>query len=165
MSGGKGGSSTKSVEVPEYIEDAAKSNLALADKISNIGYTPYYGADVAAFSPMQEAAFQNTQDAASAFGMNTGGGGSYLPQATEFAGGVKGYSSAPLFEQSVENLAQFRPAQSQYMDTFFMNPQTGEAGSNAAPMGSAESFTPTEYTNSSPLGVQPISRDVMTRGK
>ena len=164
MSGGKGGGRTTRTEIPEYIEDAAKSNLALADKISNIGYTPYYGADVAAFTPMQDAAFQNTSEAASAFNMNTGSG-QYAPEPTEFAGGVMGYSSAPMFEQSVENLAQFRPAQSQYMDTFFMNPQTGEAGSNAAPMGRAESFSPTGYTNSSPLGVQPISRNTVSRGK
>lgn len=164
MSGGKGGGRTTKTEIPAYIEDAAKSNLALADKISNIGYTPYYGADVAAFSPMQDAAFQNTQDAASAFAMNTGEG-QFMPEATEFAGGAMGYSSAPMFEQSVENLAQFRPAQSQYMDTFFMNPQTGDAGSNAAPLGSAESFTPVEYSPRSPLGVQPISRDTMSRGK
>tara|TARA_Y100000015_G_C2392696_1_gene91018 strand:+ start:1436 stop:1930 length:495 start_codon:yes stop_codon:yes gene_type:complete len=164
MSGGKGGSSSTSVQIPAYIEDAAKSNLGLADKISNIGYTPYYGPDVAAFSPMQDAAFQNTQGAASAFGMNTGAG-QYMPEATEFAGGVKGYSSAPTYEQSVENLAQFRPAQKQYMDTFFMNPQTGQAGSNAAPMGGAESYSPSSYTNSSPLGVQPISRSTMARGK
>ena len=164
MSGGKGGGRTTTTEIPEYIEDAAKSNLALADKISNIGYTPFYGPDVAAFSPMQDAAFQNTQDAASAFGMNTGAG-QFAPEPTEFAGGVMGYSSAPMFEQSVENLAQFRPAQSQYMDTFFMNPQTGEAGSNAAPLGDAESFTPRPFEPSSPLGVQPISRDTMSRGK
>lgn len=164
MSGGKGGGRTTTTEIPAYIEDAAKSNLALADKISNIGYTPYYGPDVAAFTPMQDAAFQNTQDAASAFGMNTGAG-QYAPEPTEFAGGVMGYSSAPMFEQSVENLAQFRPAQSQYMDTFFMNPQTGEAGSNAAPMGNAESFTPVNYAPRSPLGVQPISRDTISRGK
>jgi len=164
MSGGKGGSRSKSTEIPAYIEDAAKSNLALADRISNIGYTPYYGPDVAAFSPMQDAAFQNTQDAASAFGMNTGAG-QFMPEPTEFAGGAMGYSSAPIFEQSVENLAQFRPAQSQFMDTFFMDPVTGEAGSNAAPLGNAESFTPTSYTNTSPLGVQPISRNAMARGK
>jgi hypothetical protein len=164
MSGGKGGSKTTRTEIPAYIEDAAKSNLGLADKISNIGYTPYYGPDVAAFTPMQDASFQNTQDAASAFGMNAGAG-QYMPEATEFAGGGMGYSSAPMFEQSVENLAQFRPAQSQYMDTFFMNPQTGEAGSNAAPMGSAESFTPRPFEPSSPLGVKPVARDIMTRGK
>ena len=69
MSGGKGGGKTTRTEIPAYIEDAAKSNLGLADKISNIGYTPYYGPDVAAFSPMQEAAFQNTQDAASALSL------------------------------------------------------------------------------------------------
>ena len=85
MSGGKGGSKTTRTEIPAYIEDAAKSNLGLADKISNIGYTPYYGPDVAAFTPMQDASFQNTQDAASAFGMNAGAG-QYMPEATEFAG-------------------------------------------------------------------------------
>ncbi len=164
MSGGKGGSRSQSIEIPEYIESAAKSNLALADKISNIGYTPYYGPDVAAFTPMQDAAFQNTQNAATAFGMESGAG-QYMPEATEFAGGVMGYSSAPTYEQSVENLAQLRPAQSQYMDSFFMNPQTGQAGSNAAPLGSAASFTPTGYTNNSPIGVQPISRSTMARGK
>ena len=164
MSGGKGGGRTTKTEIPEYIEDAAKSNLALADKISNIGYTPYYGPDVAAFSPMQDAAFQNTLEAASAFGMNTGSG-QYMPEPTEFAGGAMGYSSAPIFEQSVENLAQFRPAQSQYIDSFFMNPQTGGAGVNAAPLGRAESFSPTGYMNDSPLGVQPISRNAISRGK
>ena len=96
MSGGKGGGRTTTTEIPAYIEDAAKSNLALADRISNIGYTPYYGPDVAAFSPMQDAAFQNTQDAASAFGMNTGEG-RFMPEPTEFAGGAMGYSSAPIF--------------------------------------------------------------------
>jgi len=113
---------------------------------------------------MQDAAFQNTQDAASAFGMNTGAG-QFMPEPTEFAGGAMGYSSAPIFEQSVENLAQFRPAQSQFMDTFFMDPVTGEAGSNAAPLGNAQSFTPVQYVPRSPLGVQPISRDTMSRGK
>jgi len=58
MAGGKGGSSTTTVEVPEYIEEAAKRNLTRADVISQIGYVPYYGADVAAFTPLQEAAFK-----------------------------------------------------------------------------------------------------------
>jgi len=164
MSGGKGGGRTSKTEIPKYIESAAKSNLALADRISNIGYVPYYGPDVAAFSPMQNAAFENTQDAAEAFGMSAGDE-QYMPEATEFAGGAMGYSSAPLFEQSVENLAQFRPAQSQYIDTFFMDPQSGSAGKNAAPLGRAQSFRPTGYSNDSPLGVQPISRDTMSRGK
>jgi hypothetical protein len=162
MSGGKGGSTTSEVKIPDYIEGASKSNLALADKLSNIGYVPYYGPDVAAFSPMQQAAFQGTQNAASAFGMDAGAG-QYMPQATQFASGVQGYSSAPLFEQAQQNLAMYRPSQSQYMDSFFMNPQSGAAGTNAAPMGAAQSYSPQGYTNTSPLGVQPV--DVSRSGK
>lgn len=149
MSGGKGGSETSEVKIPQYIEDASKSNLALAEKLSNIGYVPYYGADVAAFNPMQQAAFQGTQQAASAFGMPTGEG-QYMPQATQFAGGVQGYSSAPMFEQAQQNLAQYRPAQSNYMNSFFIDPVTGQQGSNA-------------NLSQSPLGTQAV--DVARSGK
>jgi hypothetical protein len=43
MAGGKGGSTTSSVTIPEYIEEAARRNLAKAEGISQIGYVPYYG--------------------------------------------------------------------------------------------------------------------------
>lgn len=129
MSGGKGGSSTTKVEVPQYIEDAAKANLAKADLLAQIGYTPYYGPDVAAFTPMQQAAFQNTSDAASAFGMATpmsqqdvmGG----MPAPTTYAGGVQGYSSAPMFEQSLAQLQERRPGQYDALNAPFINPYTG----------------------------------------
>ena len=58
MAGGKGGSQTSSVEIPEYIEKAAQRNLNKAERISQLGYVPYYGPDVAAFTPMQQAAMQ-----------------------------------------------------------------------------------------------------------
>src|SRR5210317_1204580 len=97
----KGGSQTTSVEVPEYIEEAAKRNLTKAEGISQIGYVPYYGPDVAAFSPLQEAAMQNVGGQAGAFGLATPAGGPMagMPTAQEFAGGIRGYSSAPMFEQ------------------------------------------------------------------
>ena len=152
---------TVTQDIPDYIEDASKQNLALADQLSNIGYVPYYGPDVAAFTPMQQAGFENTQQAAGAFGMNTGAG-QYMPEATQFAGGVQGYSSAPVFEQSVQNLQQYRPAQAQYMDTFFMNPVTGVQGTNVVPEGIPD-FAVQQYQPSSPLGVQPVS--VQGRGK
>ncbi|NBT30999.1 MAG: hypothetical protein EBT13_03590 [Rhodobacteraceae bacterium] len=69
MAGGKGGSSTTEVKIPEWIESAAQRNLNRADEVSQLGYVPYYGPDVAAFSPMQEAAMRNTAGAASAFGL------------------------------------------------------------------------------------------------
>ena len=75
MAGGKGGSTTTTVEVPEYIEEAAKRNLTRADAISRIGYVPYYGADVAAMTPLQQAAMQNVAGQAGAFGLATPAGG------------------------------------------------------------------------------------------
>ena len=144
MAGGKGGSTTTSVEVPEYIQEAAKRNLTRADLISKLGYVPQYGPDVAAFTPLQEAAFGNVAGQAGAFGLQTPAGGAMagMPAAQEFAGGVRGYSSAPLFEQSVAELAARRPAQKSYIDSFFIDPFSGEYGSNVA--------APIDYTTAFP---------------
>ena len=127
MSGGKGGSTTSTVEVPQYIEDAARRNLLRAQDISQIGYTPYYGPDVAAFTPMQEASFAGTQELASAFGLPTAQGGvSGMPAPQTFAGGIRGYSSAPLFEESLDEFGRRRPAQKAFIDRMFIDPFTGE---------------------------------------
>mgnify|MGYP001433378942 CR=1 FL=1 len=133
MSGGKGGTKTSTVEIPEYIERAAQRNLNRAEQIAQMGYVPYYGPDVAAFTPMQEAAMQNVASAAGAFGLATPTGASVtgMPTATEYAGGIRGYSSAPLFEQAQAELAARRPAQKSYIDSFFIDPVTGTYGANA----------------------------------
>jgi len=143
MSGGKGGSTTSSVTIPEYIEAAAQRNLNKAERISQIGYTPYYGPDVAAFTPMQQAGFQNIADTAGAFGMAApttqqdimGGMG----PATTYAGGVQGYSSAPIYEEALQTLGERRPGQKAYIDSFFINPYTGGA--------TAGNFAPIDYTS------------------
>ena len=142
MSGGKGGSTTSTVTIPEYIEAAAQRNLNKAERISQIGYTPYYGPDVAAFTPMQQAGFQNIANTAGAFGMAApttqqdimGGMG----PATTYAGGVQGYSSAPIYEQSLATLGQQRPGQKAYIDSFFIDPYSGG--------GSYGNFAPIDYT-------------------
>ncbi len=129
MSGGKGGSTTSEITIPDYIENAAKANLAKADDISRVGYTPYYGADVAAFNPMQQAAFQNTADTANAFGMATPTSQTdimgNMGAPTVYADGVTGYSSAPMFQDSVDTLRYLRPAQANLIDSFFVNPNAG----------------------------------------
>jgi len=139
MSGGKGGSTSTTVEIPQYIEDAARRNLARADTISQIGYVPYYGPDVAAFTPMQEAAFQNTAGTAGAFGLAGGDmsqqditGG--MPAPTTYAGGVRGYSSAPMYEQAMDELATRRPGQRALIDSLFIDPYSGVPGANVGPM-------------------------------
>jgi len=123
MSGGKGGSQTTQVEIPKYIEDASRANIAQGKEISQIGYTPYYGPDVAAFTPMQAAAMQSAANFGSAFGlmpqMDAMAG---MPQAQTFEGGVRGYSSAPLYEQAVAELKARRPGQAALIEKQFVNP-------------------------------------------
>ena len=51
------------------MENAAIENINKARDVSQIGYVPYYGPDVAAFSPMQQQSMQSTGNAASAFGL------------------------------------------------------------------------------------------------
>ena len=120
----KGGSTTSQVQIPQYLEDAARRNLSRASQISNIGYTPYYGADVAAMTPMQQAAMQGTNQMASAFGLpSVSDPMSGMPQAQDF-GGMQAYSSAPMYEQSLQSLAQNRPEQYQAIESMF-NPTGG----------------------------------------
>lgn len=168
MAGGKGGSSTTSVEVPQYIEDAAKFNLRQAGAlgqpgIAQIGYVPYYGADVAAFTPTQEAAFQNVAGQAGAFGLTTPAGGAMagMPTPQEFAGGVRGYSSAPLYEQSLGEFARRRPAQFNLIESLFINPVTGEFTPipPVAPVEPVEPVAPSEPSVPTPLPSPSITDD------
>jgi len=123
MSGGKGGSQSTQVEIPKYLEDASKENIAMGKEVAKIGYTPYYGPDVAAFTPAQEAARANVGSMASAFGMQ--GPTSGMPEATDFGGGIRGYSSGSLYDQAVAELARRRPGQAAAINQMFINPQTG----------------------------------------
>lgn len=123
--GGKGGRSTTSVEIPEWLEVPARRNIAKAEEIARIGYVPYYGPDVAAMTPMQIAAGGNINQAASAFGLGaptsaTAG----MPEAMNY-GGMGAYSSAPLYEQSLAQLQYRAPAQYAALRAPFINPVTG----------------------------------------
>ena len=145
---GKGGSTSSTVAVPEYIEKAARRNLTEADKIRRLGFIPEYGPTVAAFTPTQEAAFQGTAQAAGAFGLPGGemsmqdiSGG--MPEPTTYAGGVRGYSALPIYEQALEAFGQARPGQKRYAESFFIDPVTGLPGSNMqAPVDYTVASTP-----------------------
>lgn len=124
--GGKGGKQTTEIKIPEWLEGAARTNMARADEIAKIGYTPYYGPDVAAFTPMQQAAFQNTGQAAQAFGMAAPQDPmAGMPQAQTYAGGIQGYSSGSLYDQALAELQRRAPAQFAALQAPFINPQTG----------------------------------------
>jgi len=121
--GGKGGKQTTQVTIPAWLEEAARRNIAKAEDISQTGFVPYMGPDVAAFTPMQQAAFQGTNQAASAFGLGTVDPMAGMPPAQNF-GGVQGYSSYPLYNQAIANLQATAPGQFAALQAPFINPQT-----------------------------------------
>jgi hypothetical protein len=127
MSGGKGGSTSQQVTIPDWLQQPAQRNLARAEEAAKVGYMPYYGPDVAAFTPMQQQAMQANVDAASAFGLVPQGTQAMagMPQAQDF-GGVQGYSSGSMFDQALAELASRRPGQYVANASLFRDPITGQ---------------------------------------
>lgn len=138
----KGGSNTTSstTEIPQWVQDAGKEQYSTGKELSQIGYTPYYGADVAAFNPMQESAFRATGSAADAFGIGPAGtvptGATFGPHSptwatdgiqapTTYAGGVQGYSGMPMYSKALEKLGTQAPAQKRALERQFIDPTTG----------------------------------------
>ena len=144
----KGGSST-SVQIPKYIEDAAKRNLNRADKISALGSVPLsFGPTVAAFTDPQVASFNNTADTASAFGLNSPGQFN-AAGATDYGNGLMAYSAMPLYNATMDEFAAARPGQKSYIDSFFIDPFTGASGYN---MGNAIDYETYGYTDAPESG-------------
>jgi hypothetical protein len=116
---------TETTKLPAWYEDAAKEILALGKKRASLGYTPYMGPDVAAMDPNTLAGMQGFDAMSAAFGMPAGGaaGAAYLPQAQEYAGGVKGYSSFPGFEQAQKALKAKYPGIYDYLMSFSVDPK------------------------------------------
>lgn len=128
---GGGGKNTTSVTVPAWLEQAAQRNLGRADELAQIGYTPYYGPDVAAMTPMQMAAMQGTNTAASAFGMPTADPMAGMPAAMDY-GGMPAYSSGGLYDQALAELERRMPGQFAALRAPFIDPVTGRMVSGSA---------------------------------
>lgn len=127
MSGGKGGSQTTKVEIPEWMESAAKKNLARGEAVSRIPFRPLYGPTVAAFNEADRAARSNVNAMAEAFGM-AGAGEFSMPEEID-VGGVRGYSSAPLYEQAVAELEARQPGTYKAIMSQFIDPMgSGDIG-------------------------------------
>jgi hypothetical protein len=128
MSKGGTTSAGSATEIPQWVQDAGRKQYQTGTELGQIGYTPYYGADVAAFNPLQTASFDSTGMAANAFGM--GGGsptfatdGIQAPQT--FAGGMQGYSGMPMYTEALNTLEEQRPYQKQQLEQQFIDPTTG----------------------------------------
>ena len=121
MSGGKGGSKTTETALPDWLRAPAERNLQRAEAVQQIPYMPYYGGDVAAFTPAQNAAFDANIGAGEAFGLlapNTLTATSGMPTPTDFDG-FSGYSSQPMYESALAELQAKQPgAVAQYNALF-----------------------------------------------
>lgn len=139
------GKSSSKTKIPGYIEDASKDVLNRAQSVANLGFVPYFGPDVAAFTPMQNAAMGNVNSMAGAFGMQTPSGGMPAPQT--FAGGVQGYSSAPMWREALDELKQRRPGQYNALRALFMNPVTGKGGAASGAEAEQQAQQPPRFRN------------------
>jgi hypothetical protein len=123
--GGKGGGQTQTTEIPDWLRDPTIRNLERAETVQQMEYQPYTGADVAAFTPTQQAAMQMNLDSANAFGMMPSGYNltptSGMP-ATVTTGGVQGYSSAPLYEAAVASAKAADPRTATIRDAIYNAP-------------------------------------------
>ena len=130
MSGGKGGSQSSKTEIPDWLAEPAARNIARAEQAAQIGYTPYYGPSVAAFSPMQQQAFANTGAAAQAFGLASPGQ-SFQPtmQPTDYGNGLQAYSSGPLYDLALAELQARQPGRFNAINDMFIDPMTGAPSS------------------------------------
>jgi len=125
-------------KLPEELEGAAKANLDIADSVNQIG--PVFN-DAPQLAPLSQPTIfglNNLNKAQAAFGLPALNGGDYTKR-EEFTGipdstlvknpvtGQLGYSGVPSMRHLVDQLP---PAQRQLIDSFFMDPQTGQQPAN-----------------------------------
>lgn len=134
-----GGTKTAKSEtkLPDWYEDAAKGMLDLGQQISDIGYVPYMGPDVAAFTPQHMAGFQGTSDLASAFGMAPQTNVAESMPTPDMSGA---YSSYPMFSQILQQLASAFPKQSNYLASFAA-PQSNQPNQPNSGMSFRDAFS------------------------
>lgn len=125
-----GGSETTKTEIPGYLKDASQDALARGAAVSDLGYVPYMGPEVAAFQDAQLAAMGNNRSMASSLGLDAGPAFT-PPPAQDYGGGVRGYGSYDPFMQAMEQLKAERPGQYDYITSMFIDPVTGQAGPRA----------------------------------
>ena len=109
--------------LPEANRETIRVLLNRAVNQAATGFMPYTGDQVAGFDPRQMAAMQNTDAAASAFGLGSA--------PVNFGMGNRG--SIGLYDQAMQQAQERAPGQMDYYNSFFINPQTGVPGSRTSP--------------------------------
>lgn len=93
--------------MPAHINQASEDAVGMANARNALGYVPYYGPEQAAFTGPQMAAMQGANQQASALGLQTAPVN--IPTAQNYGGGITGYSSAGLMDESLAALQEANP--------------------------------------------------------
>lgn len=98
MSGGKGGSQSSQVQIPAYMEDALKQQIARAQAVQNMPYAPIMGPTMAGFTGGQRAGMESQAALAQRMGIispeyDVASG--YMPEAIDVGNGLTAYASYP----------------------------------------------------------------------
>lgn len=101
-------------KIPAYLEEAGKLAVEEAKKIREMGYLPYFGPEVAAINPYEQAMAQNVGSMASAFGLAAPAAMDMSGVDTATSGGVTGYTTAPAYFAALERLKETRPDQYEF---------------------------------------------------
>jgi hypothetical protein len=151
--GGKGGSSSET-KLPEWYEDAAKNQIAQAQKVSKQGYVPFQGGDVAAFTPTQQAGMQSINDWSAAF--NTPGQAPVDAMAgipkPQIISGVPAYSSYGGYMDEMAKLEKVYPGIASYIKSFSIDPKTGTGPNPPQQFDKGGKPTPTPVPKPPPVG-------------
>lgn len=137
MSSGGGQTQTQQTTYPDWYNEAGQKYNAMSDYVSKLGYMPNMGLDVAAFSPMQQQAMQNTANTASTFfGTPQMDAMAGMPTPTTNNLGFTGYSSGDLYQDAMSRLQQTAPSQYDAYRDMFVDPQSGQQNVAFTPYGS-----------------------------
>jgi hypothetical protein len=139
-----GGSQEQKSSIPAWLEQAGQDVYNRAQQVAGVGFIPYRGPDVAAITPLEQAAQRSTSQMAGAFGMPKGAG-DYLPATQTSAGGVRGYSSAPGYDAAVAEFKRTSPEQYAALMNIVQGlrgEQTGNTGSTGGSAGGTTGVRP-----------------------
>ena len=125
-----GGTSEQKTTLPKLLKQAF-NKLSAWVAMSQVWLCSILRPRCRSVQPNARSCIQGTDVMAGAFVMTTTSCQQYMPAPTQFEGGAMGYSSAPLFEQSVGLLREARPGQAEYLESFSIDPITGQTGSRS----------------------------------
>ena len=127
MSGGKGGSQSAQVQIPQWAEDAARQNIARAQAVQNMPYAPIMGPTMAGFTSGQKAGMESQAALAQRMGIipqdyNVASG--YMPGEIDVGNGLTAYASYPGAKERVISAFEENPALQRSYESLYANAPT-----------------------------------------